>query len=866
MVQHKTDASWTESSGQPIPGAEAAESPGPFLADDVRLIAVENGLASIDTGRARATLDVKIGRTWDPALAGRYDLVAGRAPERGDEILVSPATLEALRLSVGDTIHGLDPVAEWTIVGVLKDSSVSDSDIRLFVSAGIVAPLPGDPWDRGAIWYVPEDPIDWNTVVELNRNGITALSRVVAAEHPDDFTSIQAQNASIALTLGALVAGFGALEVGLLAGAAFAVGARQEQQLLAIAATTGADPRQLARIVSTGGLVLGIIATGLAIPLGLGGAWAFMELTRNGIAAQYPGFHVPWPIVVAIALFAILVGWLSALVPARAAGRIEVLRALRGARRPLAPPRRVPVPGLILILLGVGLSIGGSTVSRLSRTPVGGGTAYNQGLDLLGVVIAVAGGVALVLGAVLCVSILLRASAALLRRVGPGARIASRDLLRNRGRSVPAIAASLVAAFVFGTIASAITLTTAGNTANYTWTLGLDQARLSLAETDFERRDIRWIDAEEIDGAVTALEQSLPVQELRVLQGVEEANSFELISAHSAGGDLPQLEVPQHSICPLERIDWPNGSTQWQAPTPETLGDADPRCLDNAGLLSFYTFGIPKIWIGSAEDVELATGTTLDAEARAAFERGEAFAVFPAYLGTDDRIQISWYTDPGTFIDPSTKLEATRTEQVPARLLPVTEHAVNYGVFLPRSTALDLGLEPRPMAVLAQLERNPTQAEQFEVARALPLAMGTGWADLRIETGPTGDDPLPSWILLAVAATVTLAAALAALGLARVEGRADDATLSAIGASRAIRRRIAFVQAVLVVGIGGLVGGALSLIPGFAIAVGVEAAGAFTPPWWQLGVLVIGLPLLAGVVSFVVTRSAPTIRGRTAIA
>gem|GEM_PF-4279407 len=112
---------------------------------------------------------------------------------------------------------------------------------------------------------------------------------------------------------------------------------------------------------------------------------------------------------------------------------------------------------------------------------------------------------------------------------------------------------------------------------------------------------------------------------------------------------------------------------------------------------------------------------------------------------------------------------------------------------------------------------------------------------------------IAGWALLALAALVSFGAAGVALGLARVDARRDDATLSSVGADGRIRSQIVFWQALLLAGTATIVGGGLGLIT--PALLGLTELVPFAPPWWQVGILVLGLPLLIAVVGAAFTRS-----------
>ena len=125
---------------------------------------------------------------------------------------------------------------------------------------------------------------------------------------------------------------------------------------------------------------------------------------------------------------------------------------------------------------------------------------------------------------------------------------------------------------------------------------------------------------------------------------------------------------------------------------------------------------------------------------------------------------------------------------------------------------------------------------------------------------------MPAAVSLALvggAALVTLVGVGVTVALAAVEGRADLATMAAVGASPRRRRAIAGWQALVVGGLGAVLGLALG---GFYAYLIWPAIGApeFTVPWLTIGLIGVAVPLLAVLVAAVFTPSRlPVIRRTT---
>ena len=107
-----------------------------------------------------------------------------------------------------------------------------------------------------------------------------------------------------------------------------------------------------------------------------------------------------------------------------------------------------------------------------------------------------------------------------------------------------------------------------------------------------------------------------------------------------------------------------------------------------------------------------------------------------------------------------------------------------------------------------------------------------------------------AWGLLALAAILAIASAAVAIGLARFDGRADDATLASVGQRGITRRSIAFWQALVICSLGSLLGSALGILPAFALGL-PDGSYPFTPPWTQIALAAIALPLVIALCSWV---------------
>jgi putative ABC transport system permease protein len=168
----------------------------------------------------------------------------------------------------------------------------------------------------------------------------------------------------------------------------------------------------------------------------------------------------------------------------------------------------------------------------------------------------------------------------------------------------------------------------------------------------------------------------------------------------------------------------------------------------------------------------------------------------------------------------------------------------------------------------------PTSDEESRASRAV---QDISPSQVTLSRGYQDNFAIGLIALVVAAGVVTLAGTFTAVGLATAESRADVATLAAVGASPAIRRRLAASQAGVISGFGSLLGGFSGVLAGWLLvrihqpmgdANGLfwgDSNGQFwggdqdswrlVLPWPHLLAIGVGIPLLAAGVGFLTTRS-----------
>ncbi|WP_104192751.1 FtsX-like permease family protein [Cryobacterium sp. Y82] len=824
--------------------ADAAQSiePTPVTAASLfpagtHLLSIRKTNVVAETKDGLGSFNAVQGQPWDPAFAGKYDVTSGSAPTNGGEIMVTAAALDRLGAQIGSTAVMTAPrAASFTIVGTIRYAYFDDSIVAFYGMPGAFDGIMPDDADLMTEWYLPDTPLTWSQIGELNPRGATVLSRTVLLDPPpagsspfDSSFSRDFENLFIAL-----LGGFALFEVALLAGAAFTVGARTQQRTLATLASVGGDKRMLFRVMSFGGVILGALGAALGTLLGLAGAWIFMQISANGSAARYPGFHLDLVSLLVIAIFAVLAGWCAAAVPARAAGRIDVLAALRGAQRPPRATRRRPAAGLVLLAIGAVMAVTGGLIELAAYVPT-----YRQGLATLGIWLIVGGPVIMQIGAVFVAPLILRWAARVASRVGPAARLATRDVARNPGRSVPAIAAIMSCVFVATFAMSLVATFQLNSTKNYVFGAPLDTAWVSLNTSVDEPPYGYELQTSGLE-VVAAVDSSFPSAQARLLSSAEDPPmGFGETDAERSGNAAaePTFALPRldpGAVCPSD--------ASRPGSNPEAENRTDTRCPTPYYLDTFTMSSMnDHIWVGDLADFAAILGEPVSTESRATLAAGGAVATYAQYV-VNDSVQIDWITELNSTLKPARSLTLAASVQEP-------EHPLPYAVFMLTATADASNLAYRPSMVVSSIGAAPTQAE-FDHAQGALAAISPKFS-LISESGPQTYGASWTWALLALTTIIALVTASITIGLARADGHRDNAVLTSLGASPRVRRAFGFWQAVVIVGLGSIIGVLLGLVPSLALSLTRDTAGhsllPFTPPWLQLALIVVALPAVVAV-------------------
>ncbi|MFC7484126.1 ABC transporter permease [Luedemannella flava] len=273
----------------------------------------------------------------DPIYAGYVTMLRGRPATAPDEVALSEKAVQRLGADVDGTVTTADRSRTFRVVGIVEFPDMLHEHL-VFAPGALPVGRDSDNYRGEQPWFVTTPgPVTWDEVKRLNALGIMVRSRAVLLDPPVIDDPMMGGGSELPepeeLALGGLVAGMCVLEVVLLAGPAFAVGARRRQRQLAIVAASGGTGSHVRRIVLADGVVLGLFGAACGVALGVLVSFGGRQLAEEYLFESRAGGYRVFPLaLVAIVALAVITGLLAALVPAFVAARQPVVAALQGRR------------------------------------------------------------------------------------------------------------------------------------------------------------------------------------------------------------------------------------------------------------------------------------------------------------------------------------------------------------------------------------------------------------------------------------------------------------------------------------------------------------------------------------------------------
>ncbi|WP_267241750.1 ABC transporter permease [Streptomyces sp. PR69] len=825
------------------------------------------GSAKLHTEHGLLHTEIRELKAADPMAKGTLTLISGRFPAGDTEVAATTHFLASSGLKVGSTLKARGFDREYTVVGSyeLPDSLKSDQVNAL--PGAMLAPLDkalkadGLPGTGGDATYLVSLPggFTWNMVKETNAKGVVVHSRAVDLAPPAradvpfyqkyDQTGFGMSAGARATALAAIgtVVGLAMLEICLLAGPAFAVGARRSRRQLGLVGANGGERRHIRAIVLSGGLVIGFAAAVVGTVLGLALTYALRPVLEEYIGQRFGHFDIRPLELLGIGLLAVLTGLLAAVVPAVTSSRQTVLASLTGRRGVRRSNRVLPVIGLAATLLGAAIALYGSVFSDQFAI-VAGGSALAE-LGVVAMTPALVG---------------LFGRAGRLLPLSP--RLALRDAVRNRGRTAPAVAAVLAA--VAGTVAVA------------TYAASRDAQQRAEYEAKLPHGAVSVIldeagSARDVPGVRSTVQKLLPVDVRADMDRISVGNAnCSVWEGGSEGCGRYEVLVPPQNECPL----WATDPANPDADPAERFSKAerrklaeDWRCEQSSGRGGYVPDGVV------VADAALLKVLEIDDPAAAkALAGGQPVVFDKRYADKAGMVRIKLITDTEAADRAFEEGKEAPGEIKSFRAQQAADGVDAYGlsVIVPPSAAKAAGLSTLPLGAYYSTDTLPNTEQRQRLEGELDKT-GSSVA-LHIEEGYTSENSIILLALTVFAGLITIGAAGIATGLAQADAEADLKTLAAVGAPPRVRRTLSGFQCGVVAAMGVLLGSAAGVLPAIGLRLterreqlkwhqealdngwGGFATEPYVPvviPWPTLAALLVAVPVGAALLAALVTRS-----------
>ncbi|MET8952367.1 ABC transporter permease [Streptomyces sp. NPDC004393] len=369
--------------------------------------------------------------SWNSNDARTMKITSGAAPHGSGQVMVDEDTADKHHLKLGDEIGVISAVGTHTAkISGIAAFTVTNPGAAIFYEDTRTAQqtLVGR---TGVYTNVNVTAASGVSDAQLKRNVVSRLGggyKVQTAKEVAD-----ANQKSIASFLNVMkyaMLGF--------AGIAFLVGifliintfsmlVAQRTREIGLMRAIGSSRRQVNRSVLVEALLLGVFGSVLGVGAGVGIAVGLMKLMGSmGMQLSTDDLTIAWTTPVVGLVLGVLVTILAAYVPARRAGKVSPMAALRDAGAPVDAKA-----GRVRAVLGLVLTGAGGAALYLAAADH---RAQNGSLWLgLGVVLSLIGFV--VIGPLLAGGVVRALAAVLLRVFGPVGRMAERNALRNPRRT-----------------------------------------------------------------------------------------------------------------------------------------------------------------------------------------------------------------------------------------------------------------------------------------------------------------------------------------------------------------------------------------------------------------------------------------------
>lgn len=792
--------------------------------------------SAVRTSAASRFVQVTDREVSSPLLTGAYSLRDGRAPMGPGEVALDPGTAQEFGVGVGDTLTLVEPAGSWTVSGIVRQESYWSQSLVVFGEFDWDRVSPGN---LGAVVYVD---LPAGTTVEQTAASLTALQQYgsfEARDVPPEWMYSGGSGDEVSATAMAWGWVTGALAlcvVGIIIAAAFATSARRQLVTLGQLSANGADQKLLRRTMALQGSWSGLFGSLGGVALGLVLLVVFRGVVDQ-LADKHLGSYEIMPVdLVIIVLTGVAAATMAALVPARSIAKVPVMAALSG-RRPLgAVPRR-------LVPIGLGLFGAGLFLLMLAATATTGNDGGGSGDGDLYAAVAVLGGLGVLFGMCCLSPLAVDTVGKVGARLSGSWRLSARSLARTRTRSAGVVTA----------IAAAGALALGGATAFASAMAEepIDSGVPSLPADTVLIAASAWSYDEGIDGEASGITTYDPpgYQVAAIPPGI-----LDQVGAVVDGQVTPR-RVALWDPAPYEMTPEGTRIDGLQADESGILIVADPIVLDLIGL-------------SDADRARLDEVGAMNLQAH-------------GFVSVSPRGPLGVLGQPGVEPPPvviDVEGQSPVTVEVIAPLDAIDSLAGVWGTMVTPERAEELGLEivEDGIFIVADTDLATSQIERLEdIQNSVWSGSVFDVPDAADLDGQTQVSITPNYVenevpedlvnLAIVVAALLFTLSIVGIGLAlsAAESRDERDVLTAIGAQPSTMRRVAGQKAVLMSLAGTLLAVPTGLLPVVTVVRAVRQYPGEYPlamPWGMVLVLVVGVPVLAGLVTWLGSAAAQRLR------
>jgi putative ABC transport system permease protein len=382
-----------------------------------------------------------LGEAWNdaPGMTPYHFLPGGRPPQSGSEVAIDKHSADVGKLAVGDRVVVLtkQAPATYTITGIFRWGSADSplgASITIFDPA-TAAKMLGEPGKVDEIDVAAAPGISQLQMVARLRAALPAAGLdIVTGSQVTHEGQDAVHNALSFFNTFLLIFALIALFVGsFLIFNTFSIVIAQRLRELALLRAVGASRAQITLSVLAESLMIGVLASAAGIGVGIGLAIGLRAmLDALGVDIPSTGLYVSPRTVALCMAVGTVITVLAALVPARRAGQIAPIAALRTVELNGDPhPLRRTSAGTAVAVAGLALIVGGLVSHIANRVALvgAGAAAIFIGLAILGPLVS---------------RPLSRILGAPLRWRGPSGQLARNNAMRSPKRTSATAAALMV--------------------------------------------------------------------------------------------------------------------------------------------------------------------------------------------------------------------------------------------------------------------------------------------------------------------------------------------------------------------------------------------------------------------------------------